>query len=124
MIGVVLWTDKIEKKAVFWCEDQGDLAFYDASIGIGRKAKNTELKFEVGDMVRFDVVLDAKLRRARDPSIWIEGGGSDLPDQLRKNAGLGDGTRIERLNVISFKDHARSNAPVRLFKKPKEVNTG
>lgn len=27
MIGVIIWSDPIERKAIVWCEDQGDLAF-------------------------------------------------------------------------------------------------
>ena len=27
MLGVVLWSDVSDRKAVIWCEDQGDLAY-------------------------------------------------------------------------------------------------
>ena len=27
MYGIVLWSDRSERQAVIWCEDQGDLAY-------------------------------------------------------------------------------------------------
>ena len=31
MYGVVLWADASDTKAVIWCEDQGNLAYYTAA---------------------------------------------------------------------------------------------
>ena len=61
MIGVVLWSDPLAGKAVFWCEDQGDLAYFD---GLN---EDTDIKkaFAAGDMVSFDVRRDREFRRLR-----------------------------------------------------------
>ena len=30
MIGVIIWSDPVERKAVVWCEDQGGFGFFEA----------------------------------------------------------------------------------------------
>lgn len=62
MIGVILWSDETERKAVVWCEDQGDLAFVDKSVS----PAGTEPFFAVGDIVRFDLCVEANLRKAHN----------------------------------------------------------
>lgn len=61
MIGVVLWSAPKENKAVFWCEDQGDLAYYDGSCG------DSGILGEIhpGDMVEFNMTLEYNIRHAR-----------------------------------------------------------
>lgn len=88
MLGVVLWSDKKDRKAVFWCEDHLDLAFYDGCSESDTQTGFTSTNFistsffEAGDMVRFDVTLDGKMRKALnayvvEPQSWI-----DVPDEL------------------------------------------
>lgn len=78
MFGVVLWSDETDRKAVFWCEDQGDLAFYD-------DAENRQSGydfFDAGDMVRFDIHIDCRLRKAQNACLVVEQACADLPEHL------------------------------------------
>lgn len=82
MIGVVLWSDNSAGKAVFWCEDHGDLAYYEepiVQIGCGSG-------FDTGDMVQFDISVHRKLRIAGNPRLVQENAGGHLPDALRGNS--------------------------------------
>ena len=93
MLGVVLWSDPRERKAVIWCEDHGDLAYYsqndvtDCSVAA----------FEAGDLVQFDVTLTKNLRMADNPRRVAEKAYGDLAQFLMPTqpAGLSD-------NVVPF----------------------
>lgn len=65
MIGVILWSDEVDRQAVIWCEDQGDLAFLDdaSTLSEGKPF------FAVGDVVRFDLYVEGNLRRAHNATI-------------------------------------------------------
>ena len=65
MIGVVLWSDPAERKAVFWCEDHGDLAFYDGTLTSVQEGEF----LHAGDMVSFDVTLERKMRIAHNAEV-------------------------------------------------------
>lgn len=82
MIGVVLWSDPDGKSAVFWCEDQGDLAYYERKDEILVSGS----LFVAGDMVQFDVRYDGKMRRADDPRLLQEQVCQSLPSRLRQTA--------------------------------------
>jgi len=76
MFGVVLWSDTQERKAVIWCEDHGDLAFY-------RQSGCTEnLPLDAGDWVQFDLTLDRHMRLAHNPKLVSEGVCPGLADAL------------------------------------------
>ncbi len=76
MFGVVLWSDAEDDKAVIWCEDHGDLAFY-------RQNENGESKgFDPGDWVEFDMTTDRHMRFAHNPRLVAEGVFPELPDSL------------------------------------------
>ena len=98
MIGVVLWSDAKDGKAVFWCEDQGDLAYYETSademLGLGA--------FDAGDMVQFDVSTDQRLRRASNAILVKEQAYSGLPEKLRQN-GNGPAKTSPGAKVIPFR---------------------
>lgn len=51
MYGAVLWSDRCNGRALIWCEDHGNLAFFNSD------ADNDvdDLTFEEGDLVRFKV---------------------------------------------------------------------
>ncbi|TMM54418.1 hypothetical protein [Sulfitobacter sabulilitoris] len=106
MIGVVLWSDKTSSKAVVWCEDQGELAFYDASEGGGGGHGAT---FEAGDVVTFDVLVRDSKRRVIDPRLIGECDGASLQDSLRER-GHGPAAASRMAQVIPFGRH-RSSAP-------------
>lgn len=76
MIGVVLWRDETLTKAVIWCEDQGDLAFFTNEAG-------AELQeFNPGDWVEFDLTISGNIRIAENLAVLIEQGSPDLADRL------------------------------------------
>ena len=82
MIGVVLWSDNAAGKAVFWCEDQGDLAYYEEpAICMGHGSG-----FDPGDMVQFGITVHRKLRIADNPRVVLEDAASHLPDALRHDS--------------------------------------
>lgn len=82
MIGVVLWSDPDGESAVFWCEDQGDLAYYERT---GDAFVSGSL-FVAGDMVQFDIRYDGKMRRAVEPRLLQEQVCQSLPSRLRQTA--------------------------------------
>ncbi|MFZ5961347.1 hypothetical protein ACOXXX_00205 [Thalassococcus sp. BH17M4-6] len=65
MYGVVLWTNADDRKAVIWCEDHGDLAFYTP----GAKSALEGVFLDAGDLVQFDMRQEANLRYARNPQL-------------------------------------------------------
>ncbi|MGJ8615571.1 MAG: hypothetical protein ACSHWS_01955 [Sulfitobacter sp.] len=82
MLGVVLWSDQEDRKAVFWCEDHGDLAYYEAS----NRDLDTAGFFDTGDMVQFDVAVERRLRRAFNPRMVGERACAGLPETLKRAA--------------------------------------
>ncbi len=61
MFGVILWSDAAAGQAVIWCEDSGNLAYYQAP---GRLRHSQCDFFDAGDYVEFEVTQDDRLRRA------------------------------------------------------------
>ncbi len=109
MIGVVLWSDSADKKAVIWCEDQGDLAFLGAPEGdIDQMGF-----FDVGDVVKFDVALDRNLRRAENAELVSEGARPELTMALGTRASTAV-VETRSAEIIPFRmDSAlRTSAPV------------
>ena len=76
MYGVVLWSDSEENKAVIWCEDHGDLAFF------CRKGEISAPALDPGDFVQFDLTMERHLRFAHNPRLVSEGVYPDLADAL------------------------------------------
>lgn len=76
MFGVVLWCDEEDHKAVIWCEDHGDLAFYQSSSD----AQNVSM--DAGDWVEFDLTMDRNMRFAHNPRLIAEGVFPELPESL------------------------------------------
>jgi hypothetical protein len=65
MYGVVLWSDSKCSRAVIWCEDHRNLAFFrDDAEGAGSRAG-----FTPGDLVAFDLREENELRLAVDPYV-------------------------------------------------------
>ena len=68
MFGVVLWSDPASGSAVIWCEDHGDLAYYDASGApdtLDTRAVQTLL--DTGDLVEFDAHQESDRLVALNP---------------------------------------------------------
>ncbi|WP_050530200.1 hypothetical protein [Pseudaestuariivita atlantica] len=71
MIGVVLWCDAAQSKAVIWCEDHGKLAYYTpdhASIHDGSLV-DTVTGLDAGDLIRFELSESEQLRFAHNPEV-------------------------------------------------------
>lgn len=58
MLGIILWRDAKGEKAVIWCEDHGDLAFFKSARTARGRAP------AVGEWVEFEVVTEKDQRRA------------------------------------------------------------
>lgn len=63
MFGVVLWSDTDDNKAVIWCEDHGNLAFYNG----GNHPSLDVFDFDAGDLVQFELTEEQHMRYARNP---------------------------------------------------------
>lgn len=59
MIGVVVWADTAKLKAVIWCEDQRDLAYF-----IQREEHAQTVALNKGDLVKFESRYESGLRMA------------------------------------------------------------
>lgn len=64
MYGVVLWSDNKRNKAVIWCEDHKNLAFFKRDRDAAEAAQ-----FVPGDLVEFDLREENELRLAVDPCL-------------------------------------------------------
>ena len=82
MIGYVLWIDVAVGKAIIWCEDQGDLAYYSRH----RDASQTAVC--KGDWVQFDLTEKGNMRLAANAVILDEVGYPDLSEMLVEAAPL------------------------------------
>ena len=78
MIGVILWSDAADKKAVIWCEDQGDLAFLSRQENV----VVPDSYFSVGDVVEFDVRTKRNMRLASNPVLIGQDTSASLNDGL------------------------------------------
>ncbi|MGR3454544.1 hypothetical protein [Pseudooceanicola sp.] len=99
MFGVVLWSDGRAHKAVIWCEDHGELAYFDAAEHPGA----VDLDMEPGDLVRFEVTRCDRLRRVRNPRLVAEQQYPSLAVDLKAARPAAPATRAE-----APEDRARS----------------
>lgn len=84
MIGVILWSDPTDRKAVIWCEDQGDLAYY----ALAGQDPLPDPFFDVGDVVEFDVTTERDTRIVKNAARLKQSWGATLTAGLRA---MGDG---------------------------------
>lgn len=78
MFGVVLWSSKDDHKAVIWCEDHGDLAFYNGSADSVFDGD----ALDAGDLIRFNLSEGRDMRLATDPQLIAEQHYPGLVDNL------------------------------------------
>ncbi|HSF92017.1 MAG TPA: hypothetical protein VLA51_07400 [Paracoccaceae bacterium] len=105
MLGVILWSNAADRKAVIWCEDQGDLAFFTSPDD----HLETSEFFDAGDLVQFDLEVHASMRRAHNPRLVIEQVGKSLPGALLERTesfGLSSNAKI-----IPFEPRPGSSNP-------------
>ena len=79
MIGVILWSDRKDRKAVIWCEDQGDLAFMSRPDAVCLP----DTFVGVGDIVEFEVRTERSMRLAQNPSLVAAAQGAGLVSELK-----------------------------------------
>ncbi len=79
MMGVVLWADAHDSRAVIWCEDQGNLAYYSE----GEEAIHEGVALDAGDLIQFDCREEKDMRRVRNPRRVTLGHAPELPAMLR-----------------------------------------
>ncbi|MEX0286924.1 MAG: hypothetical protein AB3N23_20150 [Paracoccaceae bacterium] len=87
MFGVVLWSDQSAGKAVIWCEDHGDLAFYsEADCG-------TEVLLGAGDLVKFELSMERQFRYAHKPELVSDSFSSGLAEALLPTSQINEQTK-------------------------------
>ena len=109
MFGVVLWSDSKDGKAVIWCEDQGELALFEAS----EVPAEINAQFGAGDMVQFDISVEQRLRRASNARLIVEQAYSGLPEKLHQNAHKKREEITGVAKVIPLRPTLRSDRPRR-----------
>jgi hypothetical protein len=83
MFGVVLWSAEHEQKAVIWCEDHGNLAFYTEK----QSSLHDGIALDAGDLFSFELYEDDNLRYAQNPKLVSQGEYDDLAGRVRKQGG-------------------------------------
>ncbi|WP_292293028.1 hypothetical protein [Marivita sp.] len=85
MFGVVLWSDAAARKAVIWCEDQGELAYYTPAEGNLHEGP----VLDAGDLIQFDLSVQQNIRKASNPQLVVQSHSPNLPEKLREGQGKG-----------------------------------
>ena len=101
MYGVVLWADASDTKAVIWCEDHGNLAYYSAA----EQSIHCGLPLDAGDLIQFDLREDRDVRQASNLERVGTGYAPGLADRLRGGAAPARPMRTAyaaRGNVVAF----------------------
>lgn len=62
MYGAVLWSDPSSERALIWCEDHADLAFFAAECC-------STPRLEAGDLVTFTLTTEKSMRVAQDVEV-------------------------------------------------------
>ena len=88
MLGVVLWSDNNENKAVIWCEDHGDLAYFDGTGGLIYEG----LPLDAGDLVSFEMEYARDLRLARNMRRIEHGSYEGIGERLVATGGRDEAT--------------------------------
>ena len=107
MYGVVLWSDKRKDRAVIWCEDHRNLAFFNSEATEERR----RTEFEPGDLVKFDLREEDDLRLAVDPCLVAPGEYPSLARELMQASG-------EAKDKTSLPTRERGKKDVIRFPKP------
>lgn len=116
MFGVVLWSDAAARKAVIWCEDQGELAFFTPEEGSVHDAP----VLDAGDLIQFDVIVQQNVRTARNPQVLMPSHSPDLPKKLRAgtlqsaNSSAPAKTSHGSQKVVSLSEYFDLDAPAKV----------
>ena len=110
MIGVVLWSDPTEKKAVIWCEDHGDLAFLSRPDAVHLP----DLFVDVGDVVEFELRAARKTRQVESVKILSGARAAPLVQELKSAPNSDNALRVSNTaEVIPFRLKARERRAAR-----------
>ncbi|MCA0940694.1 cold shock domain-containing protein [Salipiger pacificus] len=111
MLGVVLWSDQAAHKAVIWCEDHGELAFWHEP----ENGAHEGAALDAGDLVEFDMHDGENLRHASNPQRLEEKQFSGLVETLCSATGApARGLAVPGVagRVIAFPDPQRAERHV------------
>ncbi|MCC1494507.1 hypothetical protein [Cognatishimia sp. F0-27] len=81
MFGVVLWADTEDRKAIVWCEDQGNLAYYSAEEH--STSFHDGLSLDAGDLIQFEMRETREFRHVSNPRRVGQSVAPGLADRLR-----------------------------------------
>lgn len=100
MCGVVLWSNPDDQKAVVWCEDQGNLAYY-VEPETGTKSG---VALDAGDLIEFELREDRQFRRVTNPILLVQDHAPELAQQLGScaNSDAAGTTSGWASNVVRF----------------------
>lgn len=102
MIGVVIWSDRSDRKAVIWCEDHGNLAYLSNE---GAPIDETP-ELEEGDLVQFRLTERKSMRLARDVAVVASEAFSDLSGALKATGDVDPGLEGSVMgNVVQLHHH-------------------
>ena len=116
MYGVVLWNDHDQGRAVIWCEDHGNLAFFNGEHDT--QPGHLPCGLEPGDLVQFDVNENKRMRFARNLSLVAPDEYPSLAEELREagratNGAVSPPCPEQSSNIIPFGSRPEVAAPVR-----------
>ncbi len=100
MLGVVLWADASDMKAVIWCEDHGNLAYYSAP----EQNVHEGIALDAGDLIQFELREERDTRHASNPRRVDAGFAPQLVQELRGQGGhvANETVTPGRPNVVPF----------------------
>jgi hypothetical protein len=98
MFGVVLWADASDSKAVIWCEDHGNLAYYSAA----EQSVHEGVALDAGDLIQFELREDHDTRRAQNLERVDSGFAPSLAQDLRGSRARRVGGTASTGSVVQF----------------------
>ena len=107
MIGVILWSDPSEKKAVIWCEDHGDLAF----LSRPHTSDLPDAFVDVGDVVEFELRAKRNTRQVENVKILSGARAAPLVQELKSAMPEPRDPVSQTAEVIPFRLDAPTRRP-------------
>lgn len=109
MYGVVIWANADQHKAIIWCEDQGDLAYYTKDCASALDG----MSLDPGDLIHFDMRLERSLRMVDNPQRVESASHVGLASSLTETSTQPAQTQTTRNtaseNIVAFPSRARSS---------------
>lgn len=96
MCGVVLWSNPDDQKAVVWCEDQGNLAYYVEP----EQGTTPGVSLDAGDLIEFELREERQYRQVTNPTLLVQDHAPELARQLGTCANS-DATTVPARNWAS-----------------------